>query len=67
MKNIVEVMSKLQRWFDSITTNKLEDMKSFYKVVIMNYLLKNGDAHLKNFGILYNDDFSKIWFHQLMM
>ena len=28
----------------------------------MNYLLKNGDAHLKNFGILYNDDFSKIWF-----
>jgi hypothetical protein len=36
--------------------------KSFYKVVIMNYLLKNGDAHLKNFGILYNDDFSKIWF-----
>jgi serine/threonine-protein kinase HipA len=46
----------------SITTNKLEDIKSFYKVVIMNYLLKNGDAHLKNFGILYNDDFSKIWF-----
>ncbi len=46
----------------SVTTNKLEDIKSFYKVVIMNYLLKNGDAHLKNFGILYNDDFSKIWF-----
>jgi serine/threonine-protein kinase HipA len=46
----------------SVTTDKLEDMKSFYKVVIMNYLLKNGDAHLKNFGILYNDDFSKIWF-----
>jgi serine/threonine-protein kinase HipA len=46
----------------SITTDKLEDIKSFYKVVIMNYLLKNGDAHLKNFGILYNDDFSKIWF-----
>lgn len=46
----------------TITTNKLDSMKSLYKVIVMNYLLKNGDAHLKNFGILYNDDFSKIWF-----
>lgn len=46
----------------SVCTNKLESMKSLYKVIVMNYLLKNGDAHLKNFGILYNDDFSKIWF-----
>ena len=28
----------------------------------MNYLLKNGDAHLKNFGLLYNSDFSEIFF-----
>ena len=46
----------------SYTTNKKESMVAFYKTVVMNYLLKNGDAHLKNFGILYNDDFSKIWF-----
>jgi len=46
----------------SVSTQKLEDMKSFYKVIIMNYLLKNGDAHLKNFGILYNEDFSQIYF-----
>ena len=46
----------------SVTTNKLESMMSLYKLIIMNYLLKNGDAHLKNFGILYNDDLSKIWF-----
>ncbi len=46
----------------SISTDKLADMKNFYKVIIMNYLLKNGDAHLKNFGMLYNDDFSKILF-----
>ncbi|WP_198306346.1 type II toxin-antitoxin system HipA family toxin [Arcobacter vandammei] len=46
----------------SVSTKKLEDMKNFYKVIIMNYLLKNGDAHLKNFGILYNDDFSQIYF-----
>jgi len=46
----------------SVSTDKLADMKNFYKVIIMNYLLKNGDAHLKNFGMLYNDDFSKILF-----
>lgn len=46
----------------SVTTNKLESMKSFYKVIVMNYLLKNGDAHLKNFGILYDKDIKNIWF-----
>ncbi len=46
----------------SVSTKKLEDMRSFYKVIVMNYLLKNGDAHLKNFGILYNDNFSQIEF-----
>ncbi|MFY9088615.1 type II toxin-antitoxin system HipA family toxin [Arcobacter aquimarinus] len=46
----------------SVSSQKLEDMKSFYKLIIMNYLLKNGDAHLKNFGILYNSDFSQIYF-----
>ncbi|GGD45805.1 hipA family protein [Malaciobacter pacificus] len=46
----------------SVSTQKLEDMRSLYKVIVMNYLLKNGDAHLKNFGVLYDKDFSKIWF-----
>ena len=46
----------------SVTTNKLESIRAFYTLMVMNYLLKNGDAHLKNFGILYNDDFSKIYF-----
>lgn len=45
-----------------VTTNKQESMQSFYTVVIMNYLLKNGDAHLKNFGILYTNDFKSIYF-----
>ena len=38
----------------SVTTNKLESMRSFFTVTVMNYLLKNGDAHLKNFGVLYD-------------
>lgn len=46
----------------SVSSDKLNCLKSLYKVIVMNYLLKNGDAHLKNFGILYNDDFSKIYF-----
>lgn len=44
----------------SYTTNKKESMTAFYKTVVMNYLLKNGDAHLKNFGLLFDDDFSSI-------
>ena len=44
------------------TTNKKESLKSYFKTVVMNYLLKNGDAHLKNFGLLYSSDFSEIYF-----
>ena len=42
-------------------THKKDSLKAYYKIVVMNYLLKNGDAHLKNFGLLFNDDFSRIW------
>jgi len=27
----------------------------FYKMIIINYLVQNGDAHLKNFGLIYSD------------
>ena len=43
-------------------TNKRESMHNFFKTVVMNYLLKNGDAHLKNFGLLFSDDFNEIKF-----
>ena len=46
----------------SYTTNKKESMIAFFKTVVMNYLLKNGDAHLKNFGLLFDDDFKKIFY-----
>ena len=36
------------------------EMEEFFKLIVMNYLLKNGDAHLKNFGLLFNDDLSEI-------
>ncbi len=43
------------------TTHKKEALAQYFKIVAMNYLLKNGDAHLKNFGLLFTKDFSKIW------
>ena len=46
--------------FFQAATDKLFSMQQFFKLVTMNYLLKNGDAHLKNFGILYDEDISTI-------
>lgn len=46
----------------SVTSNKMDSIKAFYKTVVMNYLLKNGDAHLKNFGILYDKELKNIYF-----
>jgi len=43
-------------------SDKKKSLKDFYKTVIMNYLLKNGDAHLKNFGLLFEDNFSNIFY-----
>jgi serine/threonine-protein kinase HipA len=45
----------------SVTTNKKDSMIQLYKLIVMNYLLKNGDAHLKNFGILYNESLDNIY------
>ena len=42
-----------------ISTQKGQDLNDFFKMIVMSYLLKNGDAHLKNFGICYEADFSK--------
>ncbi|WP_428739882.1 type II toxin-antitoxin system HipA family toxin [Sulfurimonas sp.] len=34
-----------------------EALKTFFKALVMNHLLKNGDGHLKNYGVLYKNDF----------
>lgn len=46
----------------TVTTNKKESMESLYKTIVMNYLLKNGDAHLKNFGVVYDKNLEYISF-----
>ena len=45
----------------TITTDKIASIKNLFKIIVMNYLLKNGDAHLKNFGILYDREVENIW------
>jgi len=33
-------------------------LKDLFKALIMNHLLRNGDGHLKNYGILYENDYT---------
>lgn len=33
----------------------VEDMERLFKLIALNCALRNGDAHLKNFGIIYDD------------
>ena len=37
---------------------KKEALKMFFTALVMNYFLQNGDGHLKNYGILYEHDYS---------
>jgi len=42
---------------DVITpTKRKEALSIFFKALVMNHLLKNGDGHLKNYGVLYEND-----------
>ncbi|MGE3063506.1 MAG: type II toxin-antitoxin system HipA family toxin [bacterium] len=36
------------------------EIQNFFKIVIMNFIVGNGDAHLKNYGFIYEDDGNKI-------
>lgn len=35
--------------------NKKTALINFFKMIVINNILQNGDAHLKNFGLLYSD------------
>jgi serine/threonine-protein kinase HipA len=38
-------------------SKRKESLKVLFTAVLMNHLLQNGDGHLKNYGILYQDDY----------
>ncbi|MBN2808073.1 MAG: type II toxin-antitoxin system HipA family toxin [Deltaproteobacteria bacterium] len=44
----------------AVSTDKIFSMEQLFKTIVMCYLLRNGDAHLKNFGVLYDSSFTDI-------
>ena len=38
-------------------TKRKESLKIFFTAIVMNHLLRNGDGHLKNYGVLYENDY----------
>ncbi len=47
------VMKRFGQFANS--TNINEDMEKLFTLISLNCALRNGDAHLKNFGIVYDD------------
>jgi serine/threonine-protein kinase HipA len=47
------VMKRFQQFANSTHVN--EDMEKLFTLIALNCALRNGDAHLKNFGIVYDD------------
>ncbi len=47
------VMKRFGQFANS--THVGEDMETLFVLIALNCALRNGDAHLKNFGIVYND------------
>src|SRR5262249_9808130 len=33
------------------------EMEKFFRLIVFNYLIRNGDAHLKNFSLIRNDEY----------
>jgi len=50
-------LERVIKYLDRALTveHRLEDKRRFFDMIVMNTLLRNGDAHLKNFGLLYTD------------
>jgi serine/threonine-protein kinase HipA len=47
------IMKRFQQFANSTHVN--EDLEKLFTLIALNCALRNGDAHLKNFGIVYDD------------
>ena len=47
------VMKRFQQFADPTQSN--DDMEKLFTLISLNCALRNGDAHLKNFGVVYDD------------
>ena len=54
-----EQVAKTIKTFSS-PAHKQASLEQFFKVIVLSNALQNGDAHLKNFGMLYTDINNKI-------
>lgn len=55
-----ERMAKTIR--DNVSSEfQLSAREQFFKTIVLSTILRNGDAHLKNFGVLYRDPASAKW------
>ena len=48
-----QIMKRFQEFANSLHVN--EDLEKLFTLIALNCGLRNGDAHLKNFGIVYDD------------
>ena len=53
------VMKRFAQFANSTEVN--EDMEKLFTLIALNCALRNGDAHLKNFGIIYDDVQGEAW------
>ena len=57
MRNVAAA-TKRQSWRSSGSPNSSDvfaDLEKLFTLIVLNCALRNGDAHLKNFGIVYDD------------
>jgi serine/threonine-protein kinase HipA len=47
------IMKRFQQFADS--PHLIEDLEKLFTLIVINCALRNGDAHLKNFGIVYDE------------
>jgi serine/threonine-protein kinase HipA len=48
-------LKDIARSLDMYCTDSRDSLLQFFQTTVMNTALRNGDAHLKNFGLLYED------------
>ena len=58
-----EKQNYLKQIFEMIrayTTDPIAEQIKMWKMLVFHFLIGNGDGHIKNFSLLYNDDLKKI-------
>jgi len=52
------ILKRFQQF--STSTQVREDLEKLFVLIVLNCALRNGDAHLKNFGVVYDDPLGEV-------